>query len=805
MKKIFWEFFTLVLAVVSCTDTPDHQLREEILFDMDWKFMRSDTDGAQVMIFDDSSWQTVNLPHDYSIEDLPGTDSPFYPEAITEIQGGFTTGGTAWYRKTFNVPMEWKGKKLELLFEGVYMNADIWINGKHVGNNIYGYTPFDFDITGYLIIGGNNVIAVQVKNEGVNSRWYTGSGIYRHVWLKVLNPVHIAENGIYITTREITSGKAIISIETTIINDNVIDEPVNIVTRIIDPTGNAVAKKVSKRTVKSGDSYTFSQRISVKKPVLWSPDAPSLYSVCTTLALKSGKDLKKTALGIRTITMDNKNGFAINGSPMKLKGGCVHHDNGPLGSKAFNRAEERRVELLKANGFNAVRCAHNPPSVAFLDACDQLGILVIDEAFDMWDRAKRPQDYHLYFKDDWQKALNAMILRDRNHPSIFLWSIGNEIPGASSLPETATISQVLGDFVRSLDPARPVTAAVHQLDGRLEGFFATLDVSGINYGIIDGYDFYPELAAKNPNMIMYGAESYALDAFDAWAAVEKYPYVIGDFVWNAIDYIGEAGIGWHGYPQNPDFYPWNLAFDGDIDICGWKCPQSCYRDAFWNKDNITIAVHSPVPSFDPPQSGRERWSRWHFDDVVFDWNWAGMEGKPIIVDIYSSSNEVELLLNGKSLGRKMAGRDNKNRVQYTVPYEKGELKAIGYNNNGTAIVHILRSSDAASIIKILPDRTGIKAGGQDLCYVTIELHDQYGVLDPKAENQLVFSITGDASIIAVGNANPVSIESYTQPVRKAWRGKCLAVVKSGQNTGEVTLTVRSSGLKDTSVKINIQE
>jgi len=800
MKKNFWKILVLTLAVVSCAISPDNPAREEILLDMDWKFMRSDVDNAQSVNFDDSSWRTLNLPHDYSIEDLPGTDSPFNPEAISGVDGGFTTGGTAWYRKTFNAPAEWKGKKLELLFEGVYMNADVWINGKHAGNNIYGYTPFNFDITEYLNIGGRNIIAVQVKNEGVSSRWYTGSGIYRHVWLKVLNPVHITENGIYITTPDITQERAVVNIETNVINKNTRDETVNITTEIIDLKGNTVAVTKNKQTLKSGDSYTFSQELPVDKPAFWSPDSPSLYSVRTTLVSKSGIDRKTTTFGIRTITMDAKNGFVINGVPMKLKGGCVHHDNGPLGSKAFDRAEERRVELLKASGFNAVRCAHNPPSVAFLEACDRLGMLVIDEIFDMWGKAKRPQDYHFYFNDDWQKALSAMILRDRNHPSIFLWSIGNEISDMH-LSETAETSRKLVDFVRSLDPTRPVTAAANNLDGKLEGFFATLDVSGINYGIIDGRDYYPELAAKNPGIVMYGAESYALDAFDAWAAVEKYDYVTGDFVWTAIDYIGEASIGWHGYWQSPGFYPWNLAFDGDIDICGWKRPQSFYRDAFWNKDNITIAVHPPVLSFDAPQKNRESWSRWHYDDVVFDWNWEGYEGVPFTVDLYTSCDEAELFLNNKSLGRKTAGAQNKNKVTYRVPYETGELKAIGYQN-GKTVEHKLNTSGQVSQIKLTADRNTIKANNQDLSYITIELQDSNGILNPKADNQLRFSIeSGDATIVAVGNSNPVSTESYTLPTRKAWRGKCLVIVRAGESDETVVLKVSSAGLPDALVTV----
>ena len=802
-KHLIVAAILLQSIVISCTDSNREPSREEILFNMDWKFMRNDVPGAEAIAFDDASWRSLDLPHDYSIEDLPGTASPFSCEAVVAIHGGYTTGGTAWYRKTFEAPAAWKGKTLEILFEGVHMNADVWVNGKHVGNHIYGYTPFHFDITGEVQVGKKNIIAVQVKNEGVNSRWYTGSGIYRHVWLKVLDPVHIVENGVFITTPDVDQDKALISIQTSVTNKSAVDQPVRVITEILAPDGSIAGTSESKQSVKSGDSSIFNQQIHIAKPLLWSPDAPTLYSARTKVISKNMGDVKNTTFGIRTVTIDLENGFVLNGVPMKLKGACIHHDNGLLGSRSFDRAEERKVELLKASGFNAVRCAHNPHSVAFLNACDRLGLLVIDEALDVWQWRKNPQDYHLYFKDDWKNVFRAMVERSRNHPSIFLWSLGNEIQRMDA-PETVAFSKELGNFVRSLDATRPITAGVNGLTNERKAFFSTLDVSGVNYAILGNRDFHPMLAEKNPGMIMYGSESYALDAFDAWAAVEKYPYLIGDFVWTGIDYIGESSIGWHGYPQKKElFYPWTIAHCGDIDICGWKRPQSYYRDAFWNKDNITIAVQSPVPSFEPPQSDRETWSRWHFDDVVFDWNWAGREGKPITVDVYSSANEVELFLNGKSLGRKKAGREYKNKASYFVPYERGELKAIGYIENGKTIENTLRSSEAASMIKLTPDRTGIKSGGQDISYVTVELVDQNGILDPKAENQLDFFIAGDASIIAIGNANPVSVESYTQPTRKAWRGKCMVVVKSGQIAGDVTLTVKSAGLKEADVKLSV--
>lgn len=773
--------------------------REEILLNTGWKFIRNDVPNAEKTQFDDSSWTDVNLPHDYSIEDLPGTTSPFEPDAITGVHGGFTTGGTAWYRKTFELPIDLKENVIELLFEGVYMNAEIWINGKHIGNNVYGYTPFNFDITEYISTG-KNVIAVQVKNEGINSRWYSGSGIYRHVWLKVLQPIHIIENGIYINTKKINAQSAVVNIETSLVNKYKEKHSASVISEIVNKEGYIVAVDTIEIMLPAKDTTLLLQNLTVLNPNLWYPDSPSLYMVNTSVISDSKKDYKNTSFGIRSITIDAENGFRINGMPLNLKGGCIHHDNGPLGSKAFDRAEERKVELLKSNGFSAVRCAHNPPSVAFLNACDRIGLLVIDEAYDMWDKAKNPQDYHLYFDYDWQKSLRAMVVRDRNHPSIFLWSIGNEIPEMTD-EKTVKLSKVLGNFVHSLDSTRPITAGVNGLDRSLEDFFSTLGVSGINYGIIAGRDFYPIIAEKNPEIVMYSSETYALDQYDAWAAVEKYPNVIGDFVWTAIDYIGEASIGWHGYPQNKKFYPWNLAFDGDIDICGWKRPQSYYKDTFWDKDKIKIAVKPPISSFEDPQNNREPWSRWHYDDVVFDWNWEGFENKLIKVDVYTSYDEVELLLNNQSLGQKVVGKEQKNKITYEVPYEAGELRAIGYQN-GKKIEDILITADEVSQIKLFADRKVIKANGQDLCYVTVELQDEKGILNPKADYQLEFSIEGNASIIAVGNANPKSLESFTLPKRKAWRGKCLVVIQSDEIAGPITLKVKSADIKDASLIIN---
>ena len=526
-------------------------------------------------------------------------------------------------------------------------------------------------------------------------------------------------------------------------------------------------------------------------------ESPALYR-CVTKVYR-GKDLAdrvETRFGIRSATFDVNQGFRLNGKTIKLKGGCLHHDNGPLGAKAYDRAEERKVELLKASGFNAIRCAHNPPSPAFLDACDRLGMLVIDEAFDMWDLEKNPLDYHLAFRDWWKRDMESMVLRDRNHPSIILWSIGNEIPNRQA-PEVVALAQALGDFIRKLDPARPITSAVNDLREDKDPYFDALDVAGYNYAVGGDHnqkDIYELDHGRVPQRIMFCSESYPLEAFGSWMAVLDHPYVIGDFVWTAWDYIGEASIGWRGYFQFQDFYPWTLAYCGDIDICGWKRPQSFYRDALWKTNQVSIFVQSPQPSFELNPK-RESWSKWHFHDLLADWNWDGDEGKLRDVYVYSSCEEVELVLNGKSLGRKPTNRASEFTARWGVAYEPGTLQAIGYTGGKRANLAELQSSAAPKRIWFSADRTALRDDGQDLGYITVEVTDANGLGNPKADNLIQFDIEGPGTIVGVGNANPVSTESYQQPHRKAWRGRCLVIVKAGKNSGTLTLKARSDGLE----------
>ncbi len=648
----------LLAQTVVPLPSPTTDGRQELLFDQGWRFHRGGADGAEATFFDDSGWRGVNLPHDWSIEDLPGTDSPFDRDAISQVSGGFTVGGIGWYRKSFTLPSDQNGRRVILQFDGAYMNASVWLNGKNLGTHPYGYTPFWFDVTKEVSFASNNILVVKISNIGENSRWYSGSGLYRHVWLKFLDPVHVAHDGIYLTTPQISQGAAKIRVQMQLANQSESAAPIRVVNRIVSSRGEEVARDQMEESVGTNDSKEVTQELTVTNPMLWSVDQPVLYTNITEI-FRGGRlaDRVTTPFGIRQITFDTEKGFCLNGQPLKLRGGCLHGDNGPLGAASYDRAEERKVEILKASGFNAVRCAHNPPAPAFLDACDRLGILVVDEAFDTWSIGKKPFDYNLYFNDWWQKDLRSMIERDRNHPSVILWSIGNEIPG-KTMPSMVATAKTLAAFVRQLDPTRPVTAAVNGLGPDNDPFFAALDVGGYNYAVGGDHgikDIYGEDHQRVPGRVMVCTESYPLDTFGSWMAVLDHPYVIGDFVWTGWDYLGEASIGWRGYDQFQNFFPWNLAYCGDIDICGWRRPQSFYRETLWKPNQLSLFVQSPEPSF-PENPRRVFWSKWHFDDLRADWNWETNSGKPLLVTVFSSCPEAELFLNGKSLGRKPTNR-----------------------------------------------------------------------------------------------------------------------------------------------------
>jgi beta-galactosidase len=722
------------------------------------------------------------------------------PFDTAESQGGASTGhvvgGTGWYRKHFTLSPAEQGKRIAVRFDGVYMNADTWINGHLLGNHPYGYTSFEYDLTPYLKPAGHeNIIAVRVRNEGRNSRWYSGSGIYRHTWLTVTDPIHVPTWGVFVTTPEVSKDKAVVKIATEVRNDGGAGADVAVRARVLNSRGKAVQVAESKLRLAGNETRTVEQSVEMKAPKLWSPDSPELYSAEVEI-VAAGKTMDETTthFGIRKIEVDAEHGFRLNGQMLKLKGGCMHHDNGPLGSAAIDRAEARRVELLKANGFNAIRTSHNPPSPAFLAACDRLGILVIDEAFDCWNEGKNPQDYHLYFKDWAGRDIASMVCRDRNHPCVVMWSIGNEIPEQFRDNSTA---KMLREAVRSHDETRPITQAICTDWGNVtrhwelaDPAFSHLDIGGYNYEP----GRYESDHARQPQRVMYASESFPKDCFDYWSQVEKHSYVIGDFVWTAMDYYGESGIGHTSLSNEQDSFlkpwPWHDAWCGDIDVCGFKKPQSYYRDVVWRRSQIEMAVHTPLPT-----GVRENVSGWGWPDESRSWTWPGQEGKPLQVAVYSRCDAVRLKLNGKVIGEKPVSAATKLTAKFDVPYAPGELQAIGLVNGKEVAKTTLKTAGESKSIRLTADRSMIRASRNDLCYVTVEVVDRQGNRVPDAAIPIRFSITGAGELAATGNGAPNDAASFRLPLRTTCQGRCLAILRPTGGAGKIELKAEAEGLK----------
>jgi len=776
-------------------------------FDSDWRFLRADASGAESPSFDDKSWRLLDLPHDWSIEDLPSKSdavpSPFDPsQSAGGASTGYTVGGIGWYRKHFKLPASDFGKKITIRFDGVYMNSDVWINGSHLGNHPYGYTPFTYDLTPYLKPAGKeNVLAVQVKNVGKTSRWYSGSGIYRHVWLTVSDPVHIPVWGVHVVATNISKSVATISISTTLENSGSKNGDFRLRTRLIDPNGKVGKTQESEVHIQPGKWLEFTQNFLVSSPILWSLKSPALYQ--TKVEVLRGKqvvDHSEAIFGIRSLEFCAAKGLLLNGEVVKLKGGCMHHDNGPLGSATIDRAEERRVQLMKAYGFNAIRTSHNPPSPAFLDACDRYGVLVLDEAFDMWEKAKNPDDYHLNFDEWWQRDLEAMILRDRNHPSVILWSIGNEISERAD-PSGVEISKKLADYVRKLDSTRPVTEAICGFWDHPDKpwsdtapAFTALDVCGYNY---QTQQYIPD-HKQFPSRIIVGTESFPGALYDNWREVLADPWVIGDFVWTAWDYLGETGTGGVTLSGDPDptHFPWYNAWCGDIDVCGFEKPAHNYRAVIWGDAKIRVAVHAPIPS-----GQSERVAYWGWPDERQSWTWPVAEGTLLDVAVYSSCPSVKLELNGEEIGAKPT---NNMIARFQVPYHPGELRATGILNDASAAVATLRTAGEAKKIRLVADRSTIRASRDDLSYVTVEVVDNDGNLAPNAALPIHFTITGAGELAAVASSAPNDPSSFHLPVRKTYQGRCLVILRPKGNAGEITLKAESDGLRPAIIKIKTQ-
>ncbi len=832
-----------LLAPMSLSAANPSAPRLQLAADHGWKFMLGDPSGAESSSFADMSWRSVDLPHDWSIESKPDKDNP------GGAGEGFFPGGIGWYRKAFNAPSDWKGKRISIEFDGVYQNATVYLNGQKLGTHPYGYTSFAFDLTPQLKIGSKNVLAVRVDNSAQpNSRWYSGSGIYRHVRVVVTNPVHVAHWGVFVTTPEASNTAAKVSVRTRVANQSSGNSEVVVATTLFDKGGNKVGESKSNLTITAGKESETSQDIAVANPALWSPQSPVLYHAVSEVQ-QNGKvvDQTKTTFGIRTLSWSAENGLLLNGKPVKLTGGSVHHDNGPLGAAAFDRAEERRVQLMKDAGMNAVRTAHNPPSPAFLDACDRIGLLVLDEPFDVWKAHKVKFDYGTDF-DEWSKQdISSMVLRDRNHPSIVIWGIGNEIPELE-VDRGAALGKQLADQVRSLDTTRPLTLAFpgNTTKPTAEAVFSQLDITGYNYNILPTYAKDHE---QLPSRIMLTTESWPAKAFPLWQVSHDNPYVIGDLTWTAMDYLGESGIGaWqYGTPQQAKMaegaagmmagtamvdamftgmangkdmmeemsknnsdpnakammeifmhgYPWHAAACGDIDMTGFRKPQSYYRDIIWNGgDRVYATVRLPEPE------GKKIIAiMWATYPTLPTWSWPGQEGKELQVEVYSGAERVQLFLNGKQIGEKPTGREQEFKATFSVPYVPGTLKAVGLRGDRVVAESVLTTIGKTAALHLSADRSVLNADGEDLSFVTVEAVDDQGRPDLHADQEVQFSISGPGVIAAVGNGDGQDPESYHGDRRKLYQGRAQVIIRTSRQPGTINVTAKAPGLSDSSTSL----
>ena len=746
MKRFFYALF---MGWWLCVSASADGRRE--LLDAGWQFALGEMPA---------DWRQVDLPHDWSAE-LPATK-----DAPAGGAGGYRQTGLGWYKKTLTLGRESEGRLLQLYFEGVYMNAQVYVNDSLAGGHPYGYSSFFVDITPY-IRQGKNEIRVRVDNsQQVNSRWYTGSGIYRHVWLINTPKVHIENWGAQVTN----------SAEGPVLTVRVRNE---------DTTPHRVGMFGQERLLSPDSACSFVKRIDTAGLKRWSPDQPALYTERAELT-ENGRaiDAETVTYGWRTVEWDARQGLRLNGQPLKLNGACVHHDNGILGAASHDEAEYRKARLLKEAGFNAVRTSHNPPAEAFLRACDELGLLVIDEAFDGWREKKNENahDYHELFDQWWQKDMEAMVLRDRNHPSIFCWSTGNEVIERKHIGVIKTAHQ-LATLARQLGDGLPVTSALAAWDRDWDIY----DPLAAEHDIV-GYNYMIHMAESDhrrvPDRVMMQTESYPRDAWRNYERTMKHPYIVGDFVWTGIDYLGESGIGrWYYEGEVPGeswerpLYPWNAAYCGDIDLIGCRKPISYYRSMLWNEgEPLYMAVREPDGYY-----GKVKTTMWSTWPTFESWTWPGWEDKPIEVEVYSRKPSVKLYLNDQLVGEQPT---KEMKATFSLRYAPGTLRA----EAGGETVSLATAGEPAAL------RLTVEKG--QVSFVTIEVVDREGRLCPNADPLLHFSLKGRGQLLAVGNADIKDTAAFVGTERKAWKGRALCVVR-----GEGRLTVAADGLKPTTITI----
>ena len=766
MKKILMTMM-LVIAVVTASAQTKRQL-----FDFGWQFTHRS--ASPLGSSKNGTTQTVDLPHDWDI-----FEGPVSGEGATGTGGGWFEAGKGEYRKTFATP---NADIVKLHFEGVYQKAEVYVNGQKAGQHHYGYTPFTVDVTKYLNKDKKKINEVVVKvdnSEQPNCRWYSGSGIYRHVWLETKPALHIAENGVFVTTPEVSAAKAKMQVEVTVQNESQADRNATVV----------VGGSQLMVAVKAGESKTVSTTLYVNNPRLWSPESPTLYEAKVELKENGTTIDNATAkYGIRSFSFDAEKGFVLNGKPLLINGACVHHDDGVLGAMAFDDAEIRKVRQMKEAGFNLIRTSHNPTTRAFLDACDSIGMLVIDEAFDGWRTQKNPYDYSTVIDSCYREDIHAMVLRDRNHPSVISWSIGNEVIERKDIRVIQT-AKLLKQAILDCDTTRPVTEALCAWDSDWEIYdphFDVLDIGGYNYMIFKHASDHQ----RNPKRVMWQTESFPRDAFKNWAVVNDFPYVVGDIVWTGLDYLGESSIGRYYYEgERPGehwfdggFPEWHGAYCGDVDITGWRKPISHYREVLWHNDTpLYMAVKEP-----DGYHGKILETSWSVWPTWESWTWPGWDGKPVEVEVYTRQPEVKLYLDDQLIGTKQVSRDTEFKAVFSVPYKAGTLRA---EAGGESV--ILKTAGEPARLRLTPDRTTMTADGQSLTFITVEVVDKQGTPVPEAAISCEAIVKGAGTLLAFASADLKDTEPYTSPRVKTWKGRALLVVRSAQKKGSVSVSIRS--------------
>ncbi|MCC8019153.1 MAG: DUF4982 domain-containing protein [Rikenellaceae bacterium] len=761
-------------------------------FDFDWRFRLGELPGADAPALDDGEWRTLHLPHDFSIE------QPFEQQMGGSM--GYLPGGVGWYRKSFDVPADYRGRKISILFDGVYHRSDVYVNGRHIGFYPYGYIGFEYDLSPYLNYGGGNVIAVRVDHsDAASSRWYSGSGIYRSVWLTVTDPVRVQTWGTYITTPEVSMEMATVNIVTTLENNGNGRKNVTLENIILNHNGERINSSSVAVSLPKGSNTDVEQRLAIPDPILWDLDNPYRYTM-RTLVVSDGEvvDSYESPFGVRWFEFDPDRGFFLNGRHIKMKGMNLHEDAGALGVAVPYRANERKMQILKEFGCNAIRFSHNPPSPDMLELCDRLGFLAIDEAFDKWKSGY----YSEYYDRWWQTDLGSMIRRDRNHPCIVLWSIGNEtVEQNDTGGEGTRMAETMRDFVHGLEPTRPVMAAiasanVAQMPYLKNGFAESLDVVGFNYM----EPWLDRIHEENPDWVIFGSEVmpfyYGRDdsvrdyfPYNPWNDYARKDYLFGYFIWAGVDYIGESS-GWpsKGWPTGP------------FATTMREKPRAAYLRSEWNDaPMVRITVADQSLPIDP---GKDHWSWPHLAD---HWTFPQYTGHIIQVQTITNCEEVELNVGGIWTGRRRTEDYANNTIVWYVPYphdwQDGRITARGFiAGREVASYELCRAGDAVRM-DIVPDRSEIRADGKDLVYINVELKDNAGVVVPVQDRTVHFEMSGPGRIMGVDSGDLRSCESYKGDSHTTYFGFVQAIVQSEREAGEITVTVRADGLPDNSVRI----